>query len=71
MEFSYPFAPTEMVAFFRQYFGPTQMAFARLDRAAQTTLAALLEALWNRYNIAIDGSTRIASEYLDVRAIRA
>lgn len=71
MEFSYPLAPEEMVRFFRQYFGPTQMAFARLDRAGQTALAAQLEALWNQYNIAIDGSTRIASEYLDVRAIRA
>src|SRR5216684_4665049 len=71
MEFSYPFAPQEMVAFFRQYFGPTQMAFSRLDKAGQTALAAQLEALWTEYNTANDGSTKIEGEYLDVRAIRA
>jgi SAM-dependent methyltransferase len=71
MEFSYPFAPQEMVAFFRQYFGPTQMAFSRLDKAGQSALAAQLEALWTEYNTANDGSTKIEGEYLDVRAIRA
>jgi ubiquinone/menaquinone biosynthesis C-methylase UbiE len=71
MQFSYPLAPKEVVAFFRQYFGPTQMAFSRLDQAGQTALAAQLEALWTEYNTANDGSTRIEGEYLDVRAIRA
>ena len=71
MQFSYPLAPKEVVAFFRQYFGPTQMAFSRLDQARQTALAAQLEALWTEYNTANDGSTRIEGEYLDVRAIRA
>lgn len=71
MYFSYPFAPREVVAFFRQYFGPTQMAFSRLDQAGQAALAAQLEALWAEYNTADDGGTRVEGEYLDVRAIRA
>jgi hypothetical protein len=71
MEFVYPFSPKEMVAFFRQYFGPTQMAFSRLDQSGQAALAAELEGLWTEYNTATDGTTRIEAEYLDVRAIRA
>ena len=70
-KFAYPFPPREVVGFFRQYFGPTQMAFSKLDRAGQADLAAQLEALWTEYNVAKDGKTEIAAEYLDVRAIRA
>jgi len=68
--FAYPLPPRE-VGFFRQYFGPTQMAFSKLDTAGQGELAAQLEALWTENNTAKDGQTEIAAEYLDVRAIRA
>ena len=69
--FEYPFGPKEVVAFFRQYFGPTQATFARLDKAGQDSLASQLEKLWVENNQASDGSTKVAAEYLDVRAIRA
>lgn len=69
--FQYPFTPKKTVEFFRQYFGPTQIAFSRLDPAGQATLAAQLEALWTEHNTATDGTTRVETEYLDVRAIRA
>jgi len=69
--FDYPFIPKEVVAFFRQYFGPTQATFSRLDSQGQSELAARLESLWVEYNTATDGRTRIEAEYLDVRAIRA
>jgi len=69
--FAYPFTPKETVDFFRRYFGPTQMTFSRLDEAAQAQLAAQLEALWAEHNTAQDGTTQVAAEYLDVRAIRA
>jgi SAM-dependent methyltransferase len=69
--FHYPFSPRETVAFFRQYFGPTQVAFSRLDAAGQADLAAQTEALWSEHNTATDGTTRVQTEYLDVRAIRA
>jgi 2-polyprenyl-3-methyl-5-hydroxy-6-metoxy-1,4-benzoquinol methylase len=68
---AYPFPPKEMVAFFRRYMGPTQMAFSRLDAAGQATLAAELESLWVENNIATDNTTAVESEYLEVRAIRA
>ena len=29
--FTYPFPPAEVVEFFRQYYGPTNRAFASLD----------------------------------------
>src|SRR6266568_2504787 len=64
----YPFTPKEVVGFFRQYFGPTQAAFSRLDKQGQSELASRLEALWAEHNTATDGGTRIEAEYLDVRA---
>ena len=68
--FDYPFGPKEVVEFFRQYFGPTQATFARLDKQGQSMLASRLESLWAEHNTATDGRTRIEAEYLDVRAIR-
>ena len=70
-EFSYPFTPRETVDFFRRYFGPTQMAFSRLDQNGQQTLSKQMEALWAEHNTATDGSTSVRAEYLDVRVIRA
>jgi ubiquinone/menaquinone biosynthesis C-methylase UbiE len=67
----YPFSPKEVVAFFRQYFGPTQTAFKKLDSAGQLELATQLEALWKEHNRAGDGTTSVEVEYLDVRAVRA
>ncbi|HWF48237.1 MAG TPA: class I SAM-dependent methyltransferase [Bryobacteraceae bacterium] len=69
--FEYPFSPKEVVAFFRQYFGPTQTTFARLDKANQELLASELETAWIENNQATDGTTKVEAEYLDVRAIRA
>jgi SAM-dependent methyltransferase len=71
VRFDYPFTPQETVNFFRRYFGPTQMAFSRLDEAGQATMAAQLEVLWTEHNTSTDGTTLVNAEYLDVRAIRA
>jgi hypothetical protein len=68
---AYPFPPKETLDFFRRYFGPTKMAFSRLDAAGQATLAARLESLWVEHNTATDGTTAVEGEYLEVRAIRA
>lgn len=67
----FPFDPKEAVKFFRQYFGPTQAAFARLDAAGQAALTEQMECLWMEHNTATDGTTRVEAEYLEVRAIRA
>jgi SAM-dependent methyltransferase len=68
---TYPFPPKEMMDFFRRYFGPTQMAFSRLDASGQATLASQLDSLWMEYNTATDGTTAVEGEYLEVHAIRA
>jgi hypothetical protein len=67
----YPFPPKEVVQFFRQYFGPTQMTFSKLDEKGKAELAAQMEALWEKYNASPNGGTKVEAEYLDVRATRA
>jgi SAM-dependent methyltransferase len=69
MEF--PFSPKETVEFYRQYFGPTQVSFSRLDEAGQSSLRSQMEALWTEHNTDANGGTRVETEYLDVRAFRA
>ena len=69
--FHYPFSPVEVVEYFRQFFGPTQFAFAALDTNGQAALRADLEQLWTEYNRASDGTTEVESEYLEVIAVRA
>lgn len=68
--FTYPFGPTDVVEHFRKFFGPTQKAFESLDAAGQAALRADLEALWNASNQATDGTTKVESEYLEVRAVK-
>jgi SAM-dependent methyltransferase len=70
--FRYPFAPTEVVEFFRTYYGPSFKAFAALEALSekQSALREDLEQLWKEHNTAADGTTAIDSEYLEVVAIR-
>jgi len=69
--FDYPFPPAEVVEFFRVYYGPTNHAFAALPEDGQVALRRDLENLWTQHNLAIDGTTRVESEYLEVVATRA
>jgi SAM-dependent methyltransferase len=66
--FDYPFPPSEAVAFFRKYFGPTQVTFARLDKAGQKALAADLTAHWTKNNQGDPNHTVVRAEYLEVHA---
>ena len=67
----YPFPPAETVEFFRQYYGPTQKAFAALDTSAQAVLRRDLVELQTVQNIAkTPGTTEVAAEYLEVVAVR-
>jgi SAM-dependent methyltransferase len=68
--FRYPFPPSEVVEFFRTYYGPSYKAFAALDAEKQSALRADLEQLWTEQNTATDGTTFIEPEYLEVVAIR-
>jgi SAM-dependent methyltransferase len=67
---AFPMTPPEAVEFFREWYGPTQRAFASLDEKGQSALRHDLEALWTRNNVATDGTTSIPAEYLEVRAVR-
>ena len=68
-----PFPPAKAVEFFRQYFGPTQVAFSRLDPAGQAALAADLEALWAAANTSPDPANRtlLYNQYLEIVAVRS
>lgn len=71
MDFDYPLPPRDVVQYFREYFGPTRTAFARLDEAGQAAFAAATEALWAEHNQGGEGRTLVRAEYLEVIATRA
>jgi SAM-dependent methyltransferase len=66
-KFDYPFDSKGVVEFFRRYFGPTQVAFSRLDIAGQAGLAKDMEALWTKHNRGTASHMIVAAEYLEVR----
>lgn len=68
--FSYPFPPSEVVEFFRLYYGPTNQAFASLDEAGRDSLRKDLEALWSAHNRAGTDCTTVFAEYLEVVGVR-
>ena len=69
--FSYPFPPSEVVEFFRLYYGPTNEAFASLDAGGRESLRRELETLWSSHNRTGRGCTTVFAEYLEVIGIRA
>jgi SAM-dependent methyltransferase len=68
---SYPFRPSEVVEFFRLYFGPMNQAFASLDANGRERLREELEALWQAHNRAWMDLTMVCAEYLEVIGTRA
>lgn len=68
--FDYPFAPDAVVEFFRANYGPMSRAFASLNAEGQEALRSELVSLWSAQNKAVDGTTRVAAEYLQVIATR-
>jgi ubiquinone/menaquinone biosynthesis C-methylase UbiE len=68
--FRYPFPAARVVQFFREYFGPTQVAFSRLDAAGQAAMATELEKLWLAHNEGPANESRVRAEYLEVRATK-
>lgn len=71
VRFEFPFSPAEVVEHFRIYYGPTNKAFAALDENGQAALRRDLEQLWTANNLAIDGTTSVEAEYLEVVAVRS
>jgi ubiquinone/menaquinone biosynthesis C-methylase UbiE len=70
LKFDMPMNAAGAVKFFRKYFGPTQMAFERLDAAGQETLSADLQAAWASANVAPNPENHllVPNEYLQVTA---
>jgi ubiquinone/menaquinone biosynthesis C-methylase UbiE len=71
IEMEFPFPPRGVVQLFREYFGPTQVAFSRLDPSQQEAYAADLEKMWSEHNESGGGTTLVRNEYLEVIATRA
>src|SRR6476469_5083012 len=69
--FNYPFPPADVVEFFRQYYGPTNRAFASLGKSDAEKLRADLEALWSAHNRGGDDLTVVSADYLEVIAVKA
>jgi SAM-dependent methyltransferase len=68
----FPFSPAGTVEFFRQYYGPTQRAFASLAPDAQEAFRADLVDLQTRHNVSTKpGETDARAEYLEVVGRRA
>jgi SAM-dependent methyltransferase len=68
--FNFPFDVEATVEAFRRYYGPILRAFAALDPDSQQLMRYELEELWSKYNYGEEGTTRVDSSYLEVRAIR-
>ena len=69
--FDYPFPPDAVVEFFRTNYGPMSRAFASLDVNGQEKLRSELVLLWSAHNKAVDDTTKVDAEYLEVIATRA
>lgn len=69
--FNFPFPPAEVVQFFRLYHGPTNRAFAALNRAGRLKLQTEMEELWTKHNVARGGFTKVDAEWLELVAIRS
>lgn len=70
IDFVLPFSPIETVEYFRNFYGPTQKAFAAAGENEES-LRQDLEALWTANNKGTDVTTLVNSEYLEVKATRA
>jgi ubiquinone/menaquinone biosynthesis C-methylase UbiE len=71
LEFKFPYGAKEVVKLFREYFGPTKVAFSRLDAAGQASMAADLEKFWGEHNLGPASETHVKAEYLEVLAQKA
>jgi hypothetical protein len=71
LEFKYQYAAAGVVKLFREYFGPTKVAFSRLDAVGQQGLAADMEKLWAEHNEGPADQTYVKAEYLEVIARKA
>lgn len=70
IRFSFALEGRALIDFWREYYGPTQKAFAALDASGQEMLATDLEQLWATNNQAEAGATVVEAEYLETLGVR-
>ncbi|HEY9382145.1 MAG TPA: class I SAM-dependent methyltransferase [Gemmatimonadales bacterium] len=68
LELRFPIPPAAVTELFAACYGPTVAALRATDRRGSERLRGELTWLFNDHNLADDGTTVVASEYLDVRA---
>ncbi|HSU24541.1 MAG TPA: class I SAM-dependent methyltransferase [Pyrinomonadaceae bacterium] len=64
----FEYGPAEVVDHFRNYFGPTVMAFKAIPAEHHEDFRQDLENIWTQNNTATDGTTHVKGEYLEVIA---
>jgi SAM-dependent methyltransferase len=69
--FEFPFAPQNVADHFLKYLGPAQKVFESLDEAGRLALHQDLVDIWTEHDQAADGTTRVESKSLEVRATKA
>jgi SAM-dependent methyltransferase len=69
IEFEFPFAPSAVVEYFREFYGPSVRAYAATDPVRRDALSRDLERLWESRNRASDGTTLVDAEYLEAIAV--
>jgi SAM-dependent methyltransferase len=68
LELQFPFSPEAVTELFATCYGPTVATLRATDPDGASRLRKELTRLFQEHNLATDGTTVVASEYLDVQA---
>ncbi|MGH7518469.1 MAG: class I SAM-dependent methyltransferase [Gemmatimonadales bacterium] len=68
LELRFPFPPAAVTELFATCYGPTVATLRATDPGGSSRLRDELTRLFQRHNLATDGTTAVAGEYLDVQA---
>jgi len=68
LELRFPFPPAAVTELFATCYGPTVTTLRATDPDGASRLRAELTRLFQQHNLATDGTTAVAGEYLDVQA---
>jgi hypothetical protein len=68
LELRFPFPPAAVTELFAANYGPTVTTLRATDPQGASRLRDELTSLFQQHNLATDGTTAVAGEYLDVQA---
>jgi ubiquinone/menaquinone biosynthesis C-methylase UbiE len=66
----YPFSIAETIRFHRTYLGPAMLTYASLSASQRDAVERDLSTLYQRHNLARDGTVWVEAEYLEFMATR-